>query len=94
MNIAWLPEAIRTFDSQIAYIAERDPRAAIEVGDRIMATVTLLADAPLGARAGRVAGTRECVVGATPFIVVYRVEADTILILRILHGAKRWPPAG
>jgi toxin ParE1/3/4 len=38
-----------------------------------------------------VPGTRELVVTGTPFIVVYRVEAATVVILRVLHGAQRWP---
>ena len=44
------------------------------------------------ARPGRVQGTRELVVPATPFIVVYRIEATGVVILRVLHGAQKWPP--
>jgi plasmid stabilization system protein ParE len=28
---------------------------------------------------------------ALPYIVVYRIKADVIEILRILHGAQKWP---
>ncbi len=42
-------------------------------------------------RAGRRRGTRELVVARTPFLVVYRVEADVITILRLFHGAQDWP---
>lgn len=83
MKIAWLPEAIRSFERQIAYIAERDPGIAIDIGDKIMAAIALFAEAPLGARVGRVTGTRELVVSGMPFIVVYRVEIETVLILRV-----------
>jgi plasmid stabilization system protein ParE len=31
-------------------------------------------------------------VPRTPFIVAYQVRDDTIIILRILHGAQPWPP--
>ena len=62
------------------------------MGDAIEAAVSRLADFPESARPGRVPGTRELVVPATPFIVVYRIEATDVVILRILHGAQKWPP--
>ncbi|HEY0182741.1 MAG TPA: type II toxin-antitoxin system RelE/ParE family toxin [Rhodopila sp.] len=46
--------------------------------------------APRG-RSGREPGTRERVIGRTPFIAVYRVTRSRIEILRILHGAPQWP---
>jgi plasmid stabilization system protein ParE len=30
-------------------------------------------------------------VGRYPFIVFYSVEGDTIVILHVRHGARRWP---
>ncbi|TJV25813.1 MAG: type II toxin-antitoxin system mRNA interferase toxin, RelE/StbE family, partial [Mesorhizobium sp.] len=42
-------------------------------------------------RPGRIAGTRELVVARTPYIAAYAVVADTVRILRILHGAQMWP---
>lgn len=92
MRVDWLPEAERNRESQLAYIAERNPRAAIDMGDAIEAAVARLADHPEGARPGRVRGTRELIVTGTPYVVVYRVEPSAVLILRVLHGAQRWPP--
>ena len=91
MSIEWLPEAVRNRGAQLAYIGERNPAAAVEVGDAIERTISRLADYPESGRPGRVPGTGELVVTGTPFIVVYRVEAATIIILRVLHGAQRWP---
>jgi toxin ParE1/3/4 len=31
------------------------------------------------------------VISGTPYIAAYRVVADTIVILRVLHGSRRWP---
>ncbi len=92
MKVEWLPEARRNLESQLAYIAERKPRAALDLGDAIEAAVARLADYPQSARPGRVQGTRELVVTGTPYIVVYRIEPAAIVILRLLHGAQRWPP--
>lgn len=94
MRIAWLPAAQRSLEAQLAWIADRDPWAAIDVGDAIDAAVSRLADFPTIARAGRVAGTRELVVIGTPYVVVYRVDPEAVRILRVIHGAQRWPPAG
>jgi toxin ParE1/3/4 len=92
VRVEWLPEAERNRDSQIAYIAERNPWAAIDLGDAIEAAVGRLADYPEIGRLGRLRGTCELVVGKTPLIIVYRVEPDAVVILRVLHGAQRWPP--
>ncbi|WP_214431798.1 hypothetical protein [Dendronalium phyllosphericum] len=39
---------------------------------------------------GRIAGTRELVITRTPFIVAYRVRADQIEILAVIHATRRW----
>lgn len=87
-----MPEAERNLTGQLDWIAERDAWAAMDMGDAIHAAVSRLADYPAMARAGRVSGTRELVVVGTPYIVVYRIEASAVVILRVLHGAQRWPP--
>lgn len=43
-------------------------------------------------RPGRVPDTREVVVHPN-YVMVYRVESETITILRVLHAAQRWPSA-
>lgn len=91
MRIDWLPIAEGSRENQLAYIGERSPKAAISMGDAIEAAVRLLADHPYIGRSGRVAGTRELVVASTPYVVAYRVEADAVVILRLLHGAQQWP---
>ena len=92
MRIEGLPEAARNLAAQIEWIAERDLWAAIDVGDTVHDAVARLADHPAIRRPGRVAGTRGLVVVETPYVVVYRIEPTVVLVLRILHGAQRWPP--
>jgi len=53
----------------------------------------LLPNNPEMGRPGRVPGTRELLIPRTPFIVPYRLVGNTIQILRIFHGARRWPEA-
>lgn len=93
MRVEWLPEAVRNRDGQLAYIAERSPRGAIAAGDAIEAAVLRLGEYPSSGRPGRIKGTRELVVAGTPYVVAYRVEMAAVVILRLLHGAQRWPAA-
>ena len=87
MRIEWLPEAARDLTTQLEWIAEHDPWAAIDVGDAVHAAAERLADHPAIGRPGRVPATRELVVVGTPYGVVYRIERTVVLVLRILHGA-------
>lgn len=57
---------------------------------RIVERVSGLAFYPLIGRPGRVEGTRELVISDTPYIAIYRVK-DRVEVLRIRHGAQRWP---
>lgn len=91
MRIEWLPEAERGFSAQLTWIADQNPWAAVDVGDAILAAVSRLAEHPAIGRAGRVRGTRELIVVGTPYLVVYRMQAAAVIVLRVLHGAQRWP---
>jgi toxin ParE1/3/4 len=51
----------------------------------------MLAIHPEIGRPGRIRGTRELVATGTPYIVAYRFVADRLTVLRLLHGARRWP---
>lgn len=53
--------------------------------------VASLRDHPLQGRQGRVVGTREQVLSGTAYLMVYRIGADAIEVLRVLHGAQQWP---
>ena len=92
MNITWSPEAIEDLASLRTYIAEDDPAAAQRGVLHIIQSIEqLLPDNPQIGRAGRVPGTRELVIARTPYIDPYRVQRTTIQILRVYHGARRWP---
>lgn len=92
MTIRWLKTATRTRFEQLDYIAEDNPSAAAQLDEEIERQTDMLSQHPLIGREGRVKGTRELVIGRSPFIAVYRVKGKRIEILRILHGAQQWPP--
>ena len=90
-KIKWLAKAEEDLISIENYIAEENILAAIEVSERILASVARLADHPKIGVSGRVKGTRELVALKTPFIVIYRLEGDSVQIIRVLHGARIIP---
>jgi len=53
--------------------------------------VNQLAQHPKMGRPGRVKGTRELVISGTPFVVIYRLKARRVDIIRLLHSAQQWP---
>jgi toxin ParE1/3/4 len=78
-------------NAEAEYIAPDKPRAAARIVQTIHETVDLLRRHLNLGRAGRVSGTRELVVSGTPYVVPYRVRDDEIQILRVFHGARKWP---
>ncbi len=94
MNLIWSPEAVADLAALRAYIEQDDPAAAQRVALHIIRNVEmLLPESPDMGRPGRVPGTLELVIPRTPYIVPYRVVGNTIQVLRVFHGARRWPDA-
>jgi len=92
MRIEWSTHAVADLKTISEYI-ERDRN--LSTANRITraiydATQGLLA-MPNRGRPGRVEGTRELVVSPLPYIVIYKVLPEQVLVLNILHGAQRWP---
>jgi len=76
----------------IEYISQDSLAAALAVDERIDAIDRQLRQFPMSGRRGKVRGTRELVIPRTSYIAIYRVRDDQVFILRIMHGAQRWPP--
>ncbi len=92
MRVVITARAERDLDAHVAYILERDPEAAVRMADAILAQIMSLAEFPFRTRPGRVPGTRELVVAGFPYIVVFEVSADKVVILHINHARQQWPP--
>lgn len=91
MQIKWLRTALRNLDDEATYIAQDDPAAARLVVARVLDAVAQLADQPGLGRPGRVPGTRELVVLKTRYLVPYRVQGNTVEVLRVFHTSRRLP---
>ncbi len=91
MKVWWTELALSDLHLTHDFIANENLKAAGQMIARIEDAVARLKHYPELGRAGRVKGTRELVIAATPFVVAYRVESANIEILAVLHGARKWP---
>lgn len=91
MGVQWTRRARGRLDRHIGQIALHSPRAAEETLERILAFVGTLADHPLLGREGRYLGTRELVVEAGRYSIVYRVRGQVVQIITIHDARQQWP---
>ncbi|HUD44820.1 MAG TPA: type II toxin-antitoxin system RelE/ParE family toxin [Patescibacteria group bacterium] len=90
MSILWLAAAERDLDSLVDYIAEDNPRTALQIFTTIRKSIKKLELYPAAGREGRVEQTRELVITHLPYIIVYRI-AKEIQILAVVHTSRKWP---
>jgi toxin ParE1/3/4 len=86
----WRPAASADRKRITDYIAEDNPKAAIELGDALIEKAGLLDENPMQGRIGRVKGTRELVAHPN-YILIYRVVGKAVEVLRVKHAAQKWP---
>jgi len=92
MRVRWTLRAEDDLIGQCAHIAQEDPSLADRIGTDVLARVAGLADHPYRGRSGRVDGTRELPLPGLPWIAVYAIADDTVVVVRLIHGAQSWPP--
>ncbi|MGO8758192.1 MAG: type II toxin-antitoxin system RelE/ParE family toxin [Terracidiphilus sp.] len=91
MKLRWTLPAVDRLREVFESIAADNPAAALRTVERIRNAIRQAARIPYAGRIGRGPGTREIVVPGTSYLVAYRVRADTIHVLAVLHGARKWP---
>jgi toxin ParE1/3/4 len=89
VEIIWSPLARTRLREIRAYVARDKPEAAEHLAMRIVAAIEALRNYPRLGRAGAEPEIRELVIGNTPYIVLYRVQGERVVIGTIWHGAQR-----
>ena len=89
IEIIWSPVALTRLQEIRTFVARDKPIAAERLATRIVAAVEVLRDYPHLGRAGITPGTRELVIGRTPYIVVYRIRKEAVTVSTIWHGAQQ-----
>ena len=90
-QVVWFHRATSSLEQIGDYIAQDNPQAAYQVVQKIRKTGDSLAQNPELGRVGRVEGTRELVIPGLPYILPYYIKGNLIIILHILHTARKWP---
>jgi plasmid stabilization system protein ParE len=86
VEIVWSALARTRLREIRAYVARDKPEAAERLAIRIVAMVEALRSHPHLGRVGAEIGIRELVIGNTPYIVLYRVQGQRVVISTIWHG--------
>jgi toxin ParE1/3/4 len=89
MKIVWRPRAEADFSDQIDYVRLRSPRAASRLIDAVQRVVDLLEQFPEIGRPTPRPDVRELVVTRTPYIIVYRIRGDEVIVLRLFQIAQK-----
>jgi len=92
MRIRWTLRAFNDLDQIVDRIRENNPAAAERVARTLCSGIELLETMPNRGRVGRAEKTRELVFPPWPYIVVYEIVEDSVLlIIRIRHASQNWP---
>jgi len=90
-QIEWSLSAQADLSDIYALIVKDNPQAAEQVVNFVIASVATLMSFPLIGRMGGKSKTRELVLNRYPYTIVYRVSANTIRIVTIVHQSKCYP---
>jgi toxin ParE1/3/4 len=91
VRVRWTEPAATALESIQDYIANENPRAAWEIGQRIKFAAQQLENYPELGRAGRVRGTYELVIHGLPYMVPERIMKKEVQILSVYHTSRKWP---
>ena len=91
MRLRFTSRALRQFILIAEYISQDNPSAARKVGRKIRKTCALLPKLPLIGRRDIRKGTRELSVSGLPYVIVYQLADDEIVILGIYHVRQLRP---
>jgi toxin ParE1/3/4 len=91
MRLVWTSAAVADIEQIFDYLLEKIPDRVTTTIERVFTSVSELRRFPRRGRSGRKEGTRELVLTKLPYLIVYEVVDQSIRVLRVLHGARRWP---
>jgi len=91
MQVRWTPAAADDLENIANYLFEKTPENAPRLIREIYRTPSSLKNFPNRGREGKKEGTRELVMLSLPYVFVYQVKSNAVLIVRVLHSSQEWP---
>ena len=92
MILRWTPRAVADLEEISDYLMVAAPQSWGHLLQRLEHLTDVLLDFPLMGKRGLVPGTREFVLSGTPYILVFQVKADAVVIVSVRDGRMRMPP--
>ena len=92
MKVRLTATAERDIDAIVANVSEQNEQAAAHIRRAIARAAAGLGAFPLLGRPGRLAGTRERPLSRYPYMLIYRIQNDTVFVVRVLHQHQQWSP--
>jgi toxin ParE1/3/4 len=93
LPVIWRAMARANLTTIIRFVANENPLAARRLRVLIEAAVLPIAEHPYLYRSGKIPGTRK-IIAHPNYMVVYRVLADRIEIINVVHTRCEYPIAG
>ena len=90
LPLNWRASARDDLASLICFIAQENPRAARDMKALIEASALPASEHPYMFKSGRLPGTRE-IVAHPNYLVIYRVVADCIEVVNVVHARQEYP---
>jgi toxin ParE1/3/4 len=87
-RIRWAPAAADDLEEIRNYLREHHPSLAQPTIRRLYDAARSLKRFPNRGRIGYKEGTRELIVGPTPYVIVYSVEPEMVHIFRVFHVSR------
>lgn len=91
MRMRWTEGAAGNLDQVEEYIAQDNPGAAVATVKKILEAAQILTDYPTLGKRGRERGTRELIVAGLPYIIIYAVHREELVVIRVLHTSMKYP---
>jgi toxin ParE1/3/4 len=87
MRIRWTPAAVADLEHISSYLKERRPQYRQPTMRKLYEAIRSLKQSPERGRPGSEDGTRELFSAPLPYVAVYRVDEDSVEVLRFYHTA-------
>jgi toxin ParE1/3/4 len=85
------PAAERDFESILSFIARDKPGAALSFVKKLRARCTTLAKNPFVGEDCSLLRPETRRVAVEGYLIFFRVGADAVEVVRVIHGARDWP---
>ena len=92
MKLRWTPRALADLEEISDYLVAVSPEAWEHLLERVERLADVLLDFALMGKSGLVPGTREFILAGTPYILVFQLKGNAVVILSVRDGRMRFPP--